>query len=68
MSEEKNEGYPQLKIHPNGTYNLLVEEDVQIHFRDAKSIEEYIKNKNIQIIAGHKTKHVNSCLVSTIEF
>lgn len=52
MSE--NEKYPQLIIHPNGTYNFFVAEDVQLNFGNGESIKEFIKDKNIEIIAGYR--------------
>ena len=66
MSEKNN--YPQLLIHPNGTYNLLVAEGVQVHFAHEGAIEEFIKDKNIEITAGHNRKDPWKELTHIIDF
>ncbi|WP_299523134.1 hypothetical protein [uncultured Methanobrevibacter sp.] len=45
----KEEKYPQIQLHPNGDYHLFIEPGVELQFHDVKSIEDYIKNKNITI-------------------
>ena len=65
---EENEKYPQLIIHPNGTYNLLIAKGVQTHFVNGTSIKEFIKNKNILIKEGYGKKHPKDCLNRIIEF
>ena len=64
---EKNEKYPQLKIHPNGTYNLLVAKGVQVNFQRGESIEDFIKDKNIEIVAGYRYKPIDRFLSTVVE-
>lgn len=51
---EKEKKYPQLILKTDGTYTILIEENVEVNCNSKKSIERFTENKNFTIIGEYR--------------